>query len=271
MANANSTEYASLLATAIAAAEAGGRELIHWQGKFETREKARADLVTDADLAAQRAVAEIVQRDFPDHAFLGEEDSLSLVELLDEPVCWVVDPLDGTTNYVHGFPAFVVSVAVVVEGCVVAGVLLDPVRNRTFAAMRGGGATCNGEPLKVSETTDLSQALVAMSLPAEVQKDSPELADFVEIVGQCHGVRRTGSSAMNLACVTEGVLDSYWARRINAWDIAAGVLLVEEAGGVITAADGGELNLAKPTVLASANRRLHDQMLEVLNRPAGAV
>lgn len=258
------SEFDELLHVALLAACAGGEKLIEWQGKFATREKSPADLVTDADLASQRAVASVVADSFPDHAFLGEENPGAVRELLAKPTCWVVDPLDGTTNYVHGFPAFAVSVAVVVAGEVVVGVVFDPIRDHVYSAVKRGGAWCNGERIHTSQRAELADALVALSLPPQADGASPDVLDFLAIVGRCRGVRRTGSAALNLAYVAAGMLDGQWARVIHPWDVAAGVLLVREAGGVVTASDGAPLDLANPHFTAAGTRSLHGQLIEVL-------
>lgn len=257
-------ETDELLHVAELAARAGGDALTDWRGRFTTREKSAADLVTDADEAAQQAIAGVISDHFPDHAFLGEEGPGAIAELLDATVCWVVDPLDGTTNYVHGLPMYSVSVAAVVEGEITVGVVLDPVRDRTYSAARGGGAQCNGQPLRVSDTRQLSQALVALSLPPLVDRHAPDLLDFNDVVGRCQAIRRLGSAALNLAYVAEGLLDAFWARQIHAWDIAAGVLLVEEAGGFASGCDGNRLDLQNAHVLAAGHRDLHAELLAAL-------
>lgn len=258
------SEYDELLRVALLAARAGGDKLIEWRGKFSTREKSPADLVTDADLASQRAIAEVVAEHFPSHAFLGEENPGAAGQLLAEPYCWVVDPLDGTTNYVHGFPAFSVSVAVTVEGQLAAGVILDPLRKQVFSAAKGGGAWCNDERLRISRTTKLSDALLAFSLPPQSDGRSPDVLDFVAVVGRVQAIRRIGSAALNLAYVAQGALDGHWARVIHPWDVAAGALLVREAGGIVTASDGAPLDLAHPHFVAAATQELHRELIGVL-------
>ncbi len=258
------SNYDELLHVAQLAARAGGKKLLEWRGKFVTREKSRADLVTDADLASQQAIAAVVSNHFPDHAFLGEENPGAASELLAQPTCWVVDPLDGTTNYVHGFPAFAVSVAVVVEGELVAGVVLNPLNDEVYSAVKHGGAWCNGKPIRVSQTASLNKALVALSLPPQASETSPDVLDFLALIGRCHGIRRTGSAALNLAFVARGVLDAQWARSIKAWDVAAGVLLVREAGGLVSASNGAPLDLANPHFVAGGTETLHGELVAVL-------
>lgn len=255
--------YGDLFRVAQKAALAGGEKLLEWRGKFETREKSPADLVTDADLASQQAIARVIAEHYPDHAFLGEENPGAIGELLGKPVCWVVDPLDGTTNYVHGFPAYSVSVAVVVEGELAAGVVLDPLHNKMFSAARDGGAWCNDQPIQSSNTLRLADSLLAMSLPPQVDRDSPDVLDFVALVTQCRAIRRLGSAALNLAYVAQGVLDGHWARAIRPWDVAAGVLLVREAGGEVTGSDGTPFDLAQAHFVATAPG-IHAELLAAL-------
>lgn len=267
------SDYGELLRIAVLAAEAGGRELMAWRGKFKTREKSPADLVTDADLASQRAISEAIERhsagtSLADYGFLGEENPGAVRELLGQPVCWVVDPLDGTTNYVHDFPAYSVSVAATVEGEPAVGVIYDPLHGRMFAAATGGGAWLDGERLRVSDTGQLADSLVAISLPPQAGRDSPDVLDFVAAVPRCRAVRRIGSAALNLGYVAAGSLDAHWARAIHPWDVAAGVVLVREAGGLVSASTGGPFDLAAPHFVASTPG-IHAELLELL-RASGA-
>ena len=246
------------------AARAGGGALIEWRGRFATREKAPADLVTDADLASQHIIQQIVATAFPDHEFLGEEQEYSQPD--DERPCWVVDPLDGTTNYVHGYPQFAVSVAVVQHGLPHAGVIYDPLRDECFCAVRNEGAWLNQQPLACSTTEELAAALVGASLPYGVKRDSPDLVALCDVAEHCRGVRRTGSAALNLAYLAAGRQDGYWAHEIKPWDVAAGVLLVEEAGGVVTGAGGEPFDLWNPHFLACATTQLHGQLKPLITR-----
>lgn len=257
-----------LLATCESAAAAGGKELISWRGRFTSKEKSRRDLVTDADLASQKAVRAAIGREFDlgessDFGFLGEEDPDP--QQLGKPYCWVVDPLDGTTNYVHDFPCFAVSVAVAKAGKVVAGVVLDPVREECFAAGAGLGATLNGASISTSSTTLVEQSLVAVSFPPQVTSDSPDMKAFLKVAMQCQAVRRTGSAALNLAYVACGRLDAHWAHSIHPWDSAAGVLLVQEAGGVISASRGGDFCLSNGDYAVAATAELQDELLPLIN------
>jgi myo-inositol-1(or 4)-monophosphatase len=251
-----------LLAVCESAARAGAAELAAWRGKFTSREKSARDLVTDADLASQRAVEKVIRQEFPEHGFLGEESPDR--EQLNLPYCWVVDPLDGTTNYVHGFPCYAVSVAVALEGEVVAGAVIDPLANECFTSARGLGSRLNGHPFAVSATTDLNHALVAVSFPPHPQPDSPDIQAFMRVSPECQAVRRTGSAALNLAYVACGRLDAHWAYFIHSWDSAAGVLLVEEAGGVVGSYTGGKYNVADGNYCVASTRELFEQVLPLI-------
>ena len=257
-----------LLATCQRAAQAGAEQLLAWRGRFSTSEKSARDLVTDADLASQAAVRKVIDEQFglgpnSDHGFLGEEDPD--LSQLDKPYCWVVDPLDGTTNYVHDFPCFAVSVAVTENGELAAGVVLDPIRKECFRAAAGTGAELNGEALKTSVTTELDQSLVAISFPPDLQADSPDLRAFLNVAGCCQAVRRTGSAALNLAYVASGRLDAHWAHFIHPWDAAAGILLVREAGGVTTSSSGGDFCLKKAAYAVSSTVELHEALMPLIS------
>jgi myo-inositol-1(or 4)-monophosphatase len=252
------------LETCEAAARAGGRQLTTWRGRFKTREKGACDLVTDADLASQKAIQEVISRRFPDHAFLGEEQADQAHSGADDQFVWIADPLDGTTNYVHGYPNYAVSVAIARGQEILAGVIYDPIRDDCFTAAVGRGAWCNGKRLKSSAIESLANSLVGVSLPARVERHSPDLLDFIEIVQVCQAIRRSGSAALNLAHVASGVLDAFWATHIHSWDVAAGVLLIREAGGVVTGRNGLEFDLWKPHFLAAATPQLHRELLAAL-------
>jgi myo-inositol-1(or 4)-monophosphatase len=253
-----------LIAVCEEAARAGAKELLSWKGRFAARQKSPRDLVTDADLASEAAVRAVLARHFPDHGILGEEapDACEL----ERPYCWVVDPLDGTTNYAHGYPCYGVSVAVAAGGRLLAGVVFDPEREECFAAAAGYGAHLNGRPIKVSRSQTLESALVAVSFPAVVTENAPDVRAFLNVAPVCQAVRRTGSAAMNLAYVACGRLDAHWAHQIHPWDSAAGVLLVQEAGGAVTAALGGPYDLASGNYLAAATRPLYDALLPLVSR-----
>lgn len=243
------------------AARAGGQVLLDWMDHFEVREKGPSDLVTEADLGSQKVIRELLIGAFPGHGFLGEEGA---DEAGDGSYRWIVDPLDGTTNYAHRLPQFCVSVALEKAGQLVVGTVFDPLSGECFTASAGGGAFLNGRPIRVSGVTQLVNALAAVSFPARVQRGSPLIQDFIEVLLQAQALRRMGSSALNLAYLAAGRLDAYWATDTKTWDVAAGWLLVQEAGGVITGLGGAPCSLSHPHFVAAATTQLHGQMLATL-------
>jgi myo-inositol-1(or 4)-monophosphatase len=244
------------------AARSGGCQLIDWCGRFVAREKGPSDLVTEADFAAQEAVRTELLGAFPDHGFLAEENGASTVG--QDGYRWIVDPLDGTTNYVHGLRQFCVSIALERHGKLLAGVVYDPSADECFSAAAGQGATLNGRPLQVSGVRELSQALVAASFPPRVGREHPSIAEFLNVMERAQAVRRMGSSALNLCYVAAGRLDAYWASDTKTWDVAAGWLLVREAGGGVVGRHGGEPDLAKPRFVAAANDALATELRTAL-------
>ena len=253
-----------LVGVAKEAALAGGAELLRWQGRFQTHEKGPSDYVTDADLASQKVVRETLVSRFPEHLFVGEESQGDPPDANDERICWVVDPLDGTTNYLHGNPYFSVSIAAVRKGQPVVGVIFNPVSHELFWAAEGAGAWLGEQRLATSKVDQLSDALMAVSLPHSVHAESPDLTDFSDVAPYCQGLLRTGSAALNLAFVAAGRLDAFWAREIQVWDIAAGVLLVREAGGDVTNAQGQPLNVWHPPCFACCGAALRHELQKKL-------
>ena len=239
-----------------AAARAGGRVLADWRGRFGVSKKGQRDYVTEADFAAQREIRRIVLTAFPEHGFVGEE-TLPDVEPAHDSASglrWIVDPLDGTTNYVHGFPAYCVSVALAQGDEILVATIYDPVHEECFTARAGGGAFCNGQRITVGGTTDPAEALVAVGFPPHVSRDALAVADFLAVLPHVHAIRRTGSTAINLAYLACGRLDGFWVRRIANWDVAAGLLLVAEAGGAIgpfTGGRPGRVSLEDPVFIAA--------------------
>jgi myo-inositol-1(or 4)-monophosphatase len=254
------------------AARLGAEKLEHWRTKFSVREKARADLVTEADLASQVAIREFLQAAFPTHGFLGEEETPGVIRgriAAAAPPTWIVDPLDGTANYVHDVPAYCVSIGLMVGGKLVVGVILDPRQHELFRAARGLGATLNGKPIAVSSVAKLSHGLISTGFPPEFKAQERNLAMWRIFAQHAQALRRTGSTALNLAYVAAGRFDGYWAFDNHVWDVAAGVVIVEEAGGLITRSDGSTLDPFLPDMLAT-NRLLHAEMLGCLNPAGGA-
>src|SRR6185503_9904346 len=229
------------------------------------------DLVTEADLASQKAIREVLLGTFPDHDFLGEEEAAERTAAGQAAIPerrseyrWIVDPLDGTANYVHRLQTYAVSIALQHRNDLVLGVVYDPVSEECYTARRGEGALLNGLPIRTSPCQQLDQAMIAVSFSSCVERGSIEITRFIEALHTCRSVRRLGSAALNLAYLAAGRLDAYWATSVHAWDVAAGFLLVEEAGGKITGIDGQAVNLEAPQFLATANQTLHDRMLGLL-------
>ncbi len=252
------------------AARAGGDVLLEWQGRISPREKGKHDLVTEADLASQQAIQQILEEAFPNHDFLGEEDPVDSDPNVRKPDSdgyrWIVDPLDGTTNYVHQMQMYSVSVALEKDGQLQVGTIFDPVSGECFRAELGQGAFLNGERIKVSECRELSQSLVAASFPPYVPRGAQEVAYFVEVLHKCQALRRLGSCALNLCYLAAGRLDGYWATTVKTWDVAAGVLIVREAGGLVTEVDGTPFELNKASFSAAATEVLHRELVETLSQ-----
>ncbi len=243
-------------------ARTGAAVLQSWKGRVKPREKGPSDFVTEADLASQEAVVGVISAAFPDHDILGEEDTTSRPRR--SPYRWIIDPLDGTTNYLHGVPQYAVSVALEHEGKLLVGTVYDPSADECFSAVLGEGASLNGESIHASTATDLAASLVAVSFPAQVMAGSRPLEDFVKVIQHCRAVRRTGSAAINLCYVACGRFDAYFARETKAWDVAAGALLVSEARGTITAVDGQPLSLDQPRFIAAGTQPLHARLLSLI-------
>jgi myo-inositol-1(or 4)-monophosphatase len=233
--------------------------------------KGAIDLVTDADRASEELVEAAIIGRFPDHRFVGEETSFLSgdVPAGSEQYSWLVDPLDGTTNYAHRYPHFAVSIALEHAGQVILGVVYDPMRNELFAAERGGGATLNGAPIAVSRIDKLERALLGtgFAYSAEERRENARIWNGFLTLAQ--GVRRDGSAALNLCYVACGRLDGFWERPLNAWDLAAGSLLVEEAGGVISGYDGTPFGPYRREIICS-NGLIQQELSEQVTRLAYA-
>ncbi len=254
----------SLLDLAIEAARKGGAILMAHREHFETHVKGPSDFVTDADFASQKTICEVLLTARPEDLFLGEETEEKITPPNDGSICWVVDPLDGTLNYVHGYPCYATSVAAVQNGKVIVGAVYDPQRDELFTAARGLGAKLNGKSIHTSDTKHLADSLVAVSLPAEVHHDSQDLRDFVTVAQESRAIRRTGSAALNLAYVAASRLDAHWALQIYPWDAAAGTLLIEEAGGTVTDRHGNPFDVWQAHYFATATINLHQELCPYL-------
>jgi myo-inositol-1(or 4)-monophosphatase len=261
-----------LIAYREAACEAARRAasvLLEWRQRFGVREKGRFDLVTDADLASQQAISGYLLERFPHHQFLGEEGPDAKVRPAPgTPPTWIVDPLDGTANYVHDCPLYCVSIGLEVAGELVVGVVLDPCRQELFAAAKGLGAWLGALRLQASQTARLEEALLSTGFPPDLRGQEKTLAWWRYFSLRTQSLRRTGSTALNLAYVAAGRFDGYWAFDNHVWDVAAGVVLVREAGGVVTNVDGTPLDPYTPDGLAS-NGPLHPLLVEALRGTPG--
>lgn len=258
---------ADLLPTAIEAARAAGALLRELQASPRTIDhKGVINLVTDGDRRSEALLVSLIRSRFPSHSILSEEGRGHAGAA---DVCWILDPLDGTTNFAHGFPFYSVSVALTVRGELAAGVVYDPNRDECFVAERGAGARMNDAPLKVSAIAVLTDALLCTGFPYDIREAPSEVvARFQAFLVRAQAVRRPGSAALDLAYVAAGRLDGFWEDKIHAWDLAAGALLVQEAGGRVSDYAGNPLDIHRGEIVAS-NGLLHAAMLKVLSRQEG--
>jgi len=251
------------LATAIdAALDVGRIHRRHFRRDVPVRKKGPIDLVTPADLEAERAFRSRIGRTFPSHAVLGEEAGGATPA--EGRWRWIIDPLDGTTNFAHGLALFTVSIALEVDGRLELAVVYDPVGEELFVAERGLGARLNGRTLRVSDRAVLVDSLVCTGFPYAVRDGRHrQVQVFEAFLGRSRAVRRLGSAALDLCYVAAGRFDGFWEEELHAWDVAAGALLVEEAGGQVTGYDGGALDLFARHIVAT-NGRIHGAMLDVI-------
>jgi myo-inositol-1(or 4)-monophosphatase len=260
MAEPSPQQLQQLLGIASTAALAGGAQLQHYWGNLsQIQEKGRpGDLVTEADRAAEQAVLAVLHQDVPDHAILAEESGQ--LGTLESTFLWVIDPLDGTTNYAHQYPFVAVSVGLMVHGIPQVGVVYDPIRQELFCAATGLGATCNQRPIQVSPTPDLNGSLLATGFAYD-RRTTPDnnYAEFCHLTHLTQGVRRDGAAALDLAYVACGRLDGFWERGLSPWDMVAGVVVVREAGGQVSAYDGSPLQIESGRILAT-NDRIHSSL-----------
>jgi myo-inositol-1(or 4)-monophosphatase len=271
MSTPDRAQLAEFLSVAVEAARRGAAELESWRSRFSFREKSRADLVTDADHASQKVVKETLLAAFPGHLFVGEEECVgkSAEETrppAGAPPVWVVDPLDGTANYVHDVPAYCVSIGLWAGGKPVVGVIHDPRMNEVFTAAAGLGAFLNGKPIKVSSVAKLGDGMISTGFPASHAAHARNLEAWAKVIAHAQTLRRTGSTALNLAYVAAGRFDGYWAYDNWAWDVMAGAALVAEAGGQLSTADGRAFDPFRPDLIAT-NGRFHPELLAALTGP----
>jgi myo-inositol-1(or 4)-monophosphatase len=248
----NQAELLHCLDAAKEAARQGAAVLEDWRSRFQVHEKGRFDLVTDADIGSQRAIYGLLHDRFPGHQFLGEEDAKPQARPgTDAPPTWIVDPLDGTTNYVHDCPLYCVSIGLQVAGELVVGAVFDPSRQEMFAAARGHGAWLNSRRLHASKTATLGEAMLATGFPPDMRGQETALAWWRHFSLKTRSLRRTGSTALNLAYVAAGRFDGYFAFDNHVWDVAGATAILLEAGGQITNIDGTAYDPYTPDALAS--------------------
>jgi myo-inositol-1(or 4)-monophosphatase len=253
----DNTSYPLLPKMTAIAREAGTLLLEFFDKNIRIEYKGDADLVTAADRKSEALIRERIRQTWPGHDVLGEEEGLRDTG---SEYRWYVDPLDGTTNFAHGFPVFCVSMAVEHKDAMIAGVVYDPTRGEIFAAERGKGATLNDRPIHVSQTNRLKESLVGTGFPSHKRHKNPNIHFYHQITLRSHGVRRAGSAALDLCYVACGRMDGFWEFNLNPWDTAAGVLVVEEAGGQVSDFRGGRFELQSRETLAS-NGLIHDELI----------
>jgi myo-inositol-1(or 4)-monophosphatase len=255
-----------MLELAIRAAREAGAILLEYAARgFQIEHKGRINLVTEADLASERHIKQLIASQYPEHRILAEESgSDERGAASADQYCWIIDPLDGTTNFSHGFPCYAVSIGVEYKGQSVAGAIYDPSRDEMFAAERGAGAACNGRRIQVSGVDQLEKSLVVSGFPYDVRERMNEyLPAWREFLNRAQGVRRFGAAAIDMAYVAMGRLEGFWEHGLHAWDTAAGWVIVEEAGGRVTQLDGTPFDNHVPSLLCT-NGKVHDEMLRVL-------
>ncbi len=262
--NYSQSDLQRFLDIATEAASAGGAVLQHYWGNLsDIRQKGRpGDLVTEADKAAEKEVLAVLRLHLPDHAILAEESGSIGVQT--GGLLWAVDPLDGTTNYTHQYPFCGCSVGLLIDGKPAVGAIFDPVRNHLFRAAKGLGATCNREPISVSSPATLADSLLVTGFAYDRRETiDNNYAEFCHLTHLTQGVRRGGAASIDLAYVACGRLEGYWERGLSPWDLAAGVILVEEAGGRVTAYDQGPFEIESGRILAT-NGRVHSELSAAL-------
>jgi len=247
------------------AARLAGNDLIRMSDLTNRiTKKGEIDLVTEADLRSEKTLIDFLSKRFPEDGILSEE---SAGQTGRSGRTWILDPLDGTINYAHGFPFYAVSIALEAEGNIVLGLVSNPVSGEVFEAVQGGGAYLRGARLQVSQTEVLNDALLGTGFPYNIRREpDPVLRRFRDLILRARGVRRAGSAALDLCFVAAGRLDGFWEENLNPWDTAAGILLVREAGGLVTSFQGAPYRPRKDRTVAAANPALHRALMDVLYR-----
>jgi myo-inositol-1(or 4)-monophosphatase len=245
------------------AADAAGALLCrYWQQPKEIAYKGAIDLVTSLDRESERMIVGLLQKNFPEHSILAEEETHHIGD--SSTYRWIIDPLDGTTNFAHGYPQFCVSIGLEHEGKIILALVYDPLRREYFEARIGGGAALNGAAIQVSAVAELDKSLLATGFPYD-RRDHPDfyLSFFKAFMLRSQGIRRNGSAALDLCYVACGRIDGFWELKLRPWDVAAGALIVTEAGGKLSDFSGNPFSIAGSETLAS-NGAIHEEMLEVM-------
>jgi len=256
----------SYLHTAVEAAHLAGSYQRHrFTSPLTVDIKGDKDLVTEVDRESERLIVELLLKHYPDHTILAEEGTYPVGS---SNMRWIIDPVDGTTNYAHGFPWFCVSIGLEADGELVAGVIYNPIYNELFTATKQGGAFLNGRTLQVSARSPLRETLLGTGFPYDCATDPANNFDnFIAFQKTARGIRRAGAAALDLAAVAAGRLDGFWEMKLKPWDMAAGVLLVQEAGGSVTGFDGAPFDMSSGRIVAS-NGLIHAEMVSLLGAPS---
>jgi myo-inositol-1(or 4)-monophosphatase len=239
------------------AVEAGKLLMPFFERRIGFEYKGGVDLVTEADRASEQLIVSRLRAAWPEHDIVGEEGTR---DTHGGSYRWYIDPLDGTTNFAHGYPVFCVSMGLERDGELIAGIIYDPTRDELFAASKGGGATLNGRPIHVSSTATISESILGTGFPSFKRHKNPNIHFYHHLTLISHGIRRAGSAALDLANVAAGRYDGYWEFNLNPWDTTAGVMLVQESGGMVTRFDGTPFNVDSRETLAS-NTCIHEELI----------
>lgn len=243
------------------AREAGKILLEYLYQEKDIKLKSISNLVTKVDKISEKKIVELINKYFPNHSILTEEAGDIKKG---SSYQWIIDPLDGTTNYAHNYPFFSVSIALKKDNEILLGVIYDPIQDEIFSALKGKGSFLNGKKIRVSSVDKLRDSLLAFGLPYDLTLDDKNFVSFINLCRRSHGVRRAGSSALELAYVSCGRLDGYWCQRLNPWDILAGAILVEEAGGRVSDFDNNKISFNQTSIIAT-NGLIHEELLKTLN------
>jgi myo-inositol-1(or 4)-monophosphatase len=271
--NFSKKELQTLQKGMIRAAYAGGKVLMHYFGKrLHVREKFEAGLVSEADTGSEKVIIRTLKQLRPDFSFLAEESGTSASSTENEASGrWIIDPLDGTTNFVHGFPMFCVSIAAEWKNQIIAGVIYSPVFKETFTAVKGQGAWLNGKRIRASGTKQVRDALLATGFGyRKGNLLKLEVRTFERLSKAASAIRRPGSAALDLANTARGIFDGFWERKLSPWDVAAGSLIVQEAGGKVTDFKGNSFNIHVPEILASGPK-IHGELLGIIRNTRSSI